>query len=256
MKHKLVSGPLGRKMREETARFLDKLLPTLPTERQRMKRKAALPTSIDLAAGERAEVSTISTATIDREQEIILPDGLDFSQFELNPCVLMSHNYDLAPVGKCQWVKRFDQGYRAKTHYPRRPENYEGHWAPDEIFALIQAEVLRGKSIGFLELDSRPPSSEEKAKGWAPALNVITSALVLEYSVCTVPMNQDALVEVVSKGLALSPELLAELGFKSPAQPKRKDILPELVQRIAKLNLDAESIVNQAVANLKSRGRI
>jgi hypothetical protein len=91
--------------------------------------------------------------------------------------------------------------------------------------ALVQAGLLNGKSIGFLPLKVHTPDEKEYQKnGWAhDAVNrVIDEWLLIEYACCFLPVNQDALVEAVSKGaVELSDDLARAMGldaalFKAP----------------------------------------
>jgi len=144
------------------------------------------------------------------------------SQFQGNPIVTLGHAYYLPPVGKSLWRKRVRDGERvgikAKTVYPARPEMWSGQdpWPSDQVFALIQAGLLQGKSIGFLPVKVHIPDSKEVQKNnWTDRVGlVIDEWLLLEYACVFLPANQDALVESVAKGsLALGDDVLQALGL-------------------------------------------
>jgi len=91
--------------------------------------------------------------------------------------------------------------------------------------ALVQAGLLNGKSIGFLPLKVHTPDEKEYQKnGWAhdSVKRVIDEWLLIDYACCFLPVNQDALVEAVSKGaVELTDELARAMGldaalFKAP----------------------------------------
>ncbi len=213
-----VEGPLGLPMRDSQAQLLDGLLKTLPAEDRALCRLVTPKAPTELLDGERADVSWITTEAIDRDAEIVLARGLNDSHFKLNPIVTLQHAYHLPPVGRSLWRKRAKdgplQGIKAKTQYPARPDTWDETWPPDQVFALIQAGLLQGKSIGFLRLKSHAPTSEEIAAQpeLAPVRRIIDEWLLLEYACTFLPCNQEALVEAVSKGLALAPALRDEIG--------------------------------------------
>ncbi len=202
-------GPLGFPMFSQPARELDALLRTLPTDGIHTYRKQLLPAALhDLQPGERADISWISIQTPDRECDLILAGGMQEQHFRLNPIVTLNHAYTLPPVGLSLWRRQghmdAQPGILAKTHYPVRPANWsEPSWPPDECFALVQAGLLRGKSIGFLPLKTRSPTESEVQQ--QPALAqvrcIIEEWLLLEYACCYLPVQQQAVVEAVSKAM-------------------------------------------------------
>jgi hypothetical protein len=61
----------------------------------------------------------------------------------------------------------------------------ERDWPADIAFSLVQADLPRGKSIGFLPTTVHRPSKDEKAQpGWHEVETVIDEWLLLEYA-CT-----------------------------------------------------------------------
>jgi hypothetical protein len=75
--------------------------------------------------------------------------------------------------------------------------------------------MLQGKSIGFLPTKVHfADGKEAKKEDWPEGTLVFDEWLLLEYAVCYLPANQDALVEQVSKGAVnLSDEMLNALGI-------------------------------------------
>jgi hypothetical protein len=106
----------------------------------------------------------------------------------------------------------------AKTHYPPRPQAWEGSWPADAAFTLVQADLLRGKSIGFLPTRVHAPSRQERDQpGWENVELVIDDWVLLEYACCFLPCQQHAVVEAVSKSaLAIPDEFLALMGVERP----------------------------------------
>ncbi len=216
-------GPLGFPMADRSACALETLLRALPKTQEHAYRKAvAGKAPTELNPGERSDVSWISTESVDRAGEVVIARGMNDSQFQGNPLVTLGHAYHLPPVGRSLWRKRVRDGelagVKAKTRYPEQPDSWPASepWAPDRVFALVQAGLLQGKSIGFLPTRTHfADSKEAKKEGWPDGTLVIDEWLLLEYAVCFLPVNQDALVEAVSKGTVEVPaELLSALGIQ------------------------------------------
>jgi hypothetical protein len=216
------TGPLGFPMTDRAARTLDTLLKALPPGREYEYRKAVVTRApTELNPGERSDVSWISTEVVDRQGEVVRAKGLNDSQFQLNPVVTLAHAYTLPPIGKSLWRKQVKDGDRkgikAKTVYPARPAAWDAAdaWPPDKVFALVQAGLLNGKSIGFLPTKVHAPTDREiEQNGWQSCSLVIDEWLLLEYACVFLPANQNALVEAVSKGAVDLPEgLLMALGL-------------------------------------------
>jgi hypothetical protein len=214
-------------MRDREARTLEALLKSLPGGPEyeyRHRVVARAPTEVN--PGERSDVSWISTETPDRVGDVVVARGMNDSQFQANPIVTLGHAYGLPPVGRSLWRKRVKDGappagvvgIKAKTVYPPRGDSWPAGepWPPDQAFALVQAGLLQGKSIGFLPLKVHVPDEEEvRRQGWGDKVGlVIDEWLLLEYACVSLPANQQALVESVSKGaVELSPGLAQALGL-------------------------------------------
>jgi hypothetical protein len=232
-------------MQDRQATVVDTLLKSLPKgkefEYRRLsgERLAATETS----PGERSDVSWITTESPDRQNEVVIARGMNDSQFMLNPIVTLNHCYHMPPVGKSLWRKRAKDGslvgIKAKTQYPPAPTNWPDgeEWPPDCAFALVQADLLRGKSIGFLptavhvptEKERRAKSGEERAGSglstlgsgpsgdWSKVELVIDEWILLEYACVFLPAQQNAVVENVSKTLpsdaAMSKSFAKALGL-------------------------------------------
>jgi hypothetical protein len=227
-----IEGPLGFPMSDKAAQALDAILRGLPKTSEFAYRKAisAKPPT-ELLPGERTDVSWITSEDPDRANEVVLARGMDDSQFKLNPIVTLQHAYHLPPVGRSLWRKvvrdgdRF--GVKAKTHYPPRPASWpEETWPADAAFALVQADLLRGKSIGFLPTKVHTPSADERQRPtWANVELVIDEWVLLEYACCFLPCQQNAVVEAVSKSLPVPDEFLRMLGI-DPATVQKKAPAP------------------------------
>jgi hypothetical protein len=255
-------------MPDGAARALDAILRALPATSEHAYRHALVTRSpTELNPGERSDVSWISTECVDRVGEVVLARGMDDTQFRLNPLVTLGHDYDLPAVGRSLWRRRVRDGelvgIKAKTQYPQQPDAWPGRepWLPDQVFALVQAGLLCGKSIGFLPIEVHLPDEKEARRhGWDEVRLVIDRWLLLEYACVSLPANQHALVDAVSKGEIDLAEPLRAALVKPPDKTVGFTTESEIEQvirlQIARLNVGARVARQVRDALDRASGRI
>jgi hypothetical protein len=229
------TGPLGFPLLDKQAFALEAILRDLPKDDVFAYRKALVDQSLsEVSPGERSDVSWISTEHPDRMNEVVMARGMDDSHFRLNPLVTLNHAYWAPPAGKSLWRKVVkdgaNRGIKAKTVYPARPSNWtEDTWVPDLAFALVQADLLRGKSIGFLPTKVHTPDNQERDRqDWKNVALVIDEWILLEYACVYLPAQQNAVVEAVSKALPNIPEAICKaLGMMHPVPEPQLAPQPE-----------------------------
>lgn len=207
----------------------------------------------DLTIGndERTVLARISTAGVDRDGEVLIPQGCDATDFTKSPTVFYNHDYTL-PVGRCEGIRRNVETIEAKTRFATRPADHQGPWLPDSVFALFQQGVLNGFSVGFVPIEGRHPSKKDQQQFGPKVRYVYSKWKLLEYSVAPLPANQDALVLAVSKGVVSADaarRLFPELSL-APPEPKRKVFI--VVPAAAPRAVDVGECVRRAV--LQSQG--
>lgn len=208
----------------------------------------------DVNEEERTIVHLISTPEVDRQGDIVVPEGMVEDAFRNNPVVLFGHDTRKIPVGKNLWLKKDDKGILAKTQFA---DTESGR----EIFKLNKDGYLNAWSIGFLPLEM--PKYKEGVwyyEKWE----------LLEYSSVPVPANPGALnlamkdlsSSLVKDILETSPELLkdkiadlestiSELKTKLEAQPtflKQTD----LDSKIKEINKTIEELESKVAKKLTS----
>lgn len=186
----------------------------------------AMSADISVNDGERSVTAKISTIAVDRDGEVLMPSGLNSKEFEKNPVVFFGHNYYTLPVGKCIAIKRTDDAIIAKTVFAERPENHpaDQEWLPDTLLSLYKQGVLKGFSVGFSPVESRPASDKDVEKFGAGVRRIYSKWKLLEYSVAPLPANQEAVATAVAKGWI--PQKTADAIFTGeilpePAKPKQ-----------------------------------
>jgi len=209
----------------------------------------------DLTIGDddRTVLATISTVSVDRDGEVLIPQGCDATDFIKSPTVFYNHDYSL-PVGRCEGIRRSDDAIHAKTQFAERPSGHEGQWLPDSVFALLQQRVINGFSVGFLPVEGRNPSKKDRQQFGPHVRHVYSKWKLLEYSVAPLPANQDALVLAVSKGIvtADAARMLFPAIALPPAPARRKIMI--VVPPLPRPATDVAECVRRQL--LKSQGAL
>lgn len=167
-------------------------------------------------AAERAVVAVITTSTIDRDREIVAPEGADTKAYLTNPVVLYQHNGRSTPVGKCLWIKRTPdgRGLLAKVQFWKSPE-------AQDLYDLYASGFMSAFSIGFRTIEGSPPTPEELRAdpSKADCRYIHRKWELLEFSCVTIPCNPDAVV--VEKALKSESmrALVAEVRNAKAADP-------------------------------------
>lgn len=175
----------------------------------------------EILPGERAAIQYVSTRDKDRDDEVLVPDGCDLSDFKLAPQVLWAHNYSEPPIGSDQWIRSDGYGVLAKTVYATTPR-------AEEIWQLKRDGHLKTSSVGFVPMES----VDRDGPGWAEVIKrlgkkweienpeehfasvrrIYPKWLMLEHSDVPVPSNIHALVQAIGKGISLSPEIVRQIA--------------------------------------------
>lgn len=127
----------------------------------------------------------ISTESIDRDGDIIRANGGRFDDYLKNPVVLLGHNYSDLPVAKTLEVAVVPgQGVRAQFQFPEAGLYDKA----DNVRKLWDAGFLNAASIGFSPIKS---VNLDPSRPWGPQEYIEWE--LLEWSIVSVPANQDAL---------------------------------------------------------------
>lgn len=136
-----------------------------------------------------------STADVDRQGDIVRQEGWDLVDFQKNPVCLWNHDQD-KPIGRavmervqdvegvgkslCIWMEWMD-----KSH--------GDHIEP--LFNAYRDGFLRGGSVGFepRSIDPVTEPSRREEMGMGETGVMFTDQTLAEWTLCTVPANQNAL---------------------------------------------------------------
>lgn len=178
----------------------------------------------DFNEGEKSVITYITTGALDRDKEIVKPDGGDFTNYLKHPVVLFGHKYSELPVGKCLWLKASgdNKGIIAKTVYANTPQaDLIYNYRKDSFPLATSIGFIPIKSVSIFDISRKEEFATEVKNavqmGWikeeqAPSVrNIIQKWALLEFSDVSVPCNPEALQIACSKGLISKEELEEEV---------------------------------------------
>ena len=194
-----------------------------------------------------------STGSIDRDEEIILPDAWELDAFRRSPIFLWAHAHRSQDpqnvLGRVVNVEKVPAGLLATFEY-----DTDINPKAAMVFAQVQKGTIRGYSVGFIPRswvtsnspeDHRKalPEMARKALEEGRAFVVYTSAELIEISQVPIPSNPDALVGASAKSARL--QELKQLEEATMSKPEEKAVTPEITPEPGP---DIEAIVKAAVA--------
>jgi len=200
-----------------------------------------------------AFTAKITTDSVDRDKEVLLPLGMDPSEFNVSGSVFWNHNYD-RPIAIPGALKRSDKGWLAKANFLKRPKDFSGEFFPDFVRAFVTQSKELGKrvgiSVGFIPIEQRQPSKRDKEMFGESVRNVISKWKLLEWSVAPVQSNADAFVTAVGKGLIPRGVAVKEFGIPAGVLPQTQMVNdPELLRSKAYVAFcDPKGFRNPAVS--------
>lgn len=154
-----------------------------------------------------------SDDTLDRYNEVILPEAWDVRDFVKNPVMMLYHDYRTLPIGKAVAVGVRDGALYIDAEFD--PEHIDEE--ADKVLRKIDYGTVSAGSVGFIPMESKSESDDrELFKRYPGARRIYTKASLLEWTITPVPANPNA--------LAAALQSLALRGFgPSPRVPERDE---------------------------------
>jgi len=256
----------GDTLPEKFAASIGKLEPETEIIRKELwQPKAPVPARLlRFDEGEQSIVGVISDIRKDRDDEVLLSEGMDESQY--SGIVLWQHDHwrDDIPHAKSLWRERIPKGKPneiiAKTAYLGELSEL-GH----KVFLYRQGENPLGQSVGFRSVESVRKGEtgyDDVFKDWVPRVKALlkekgikptkdefkepfrffTKWELWEYSDVFIGSNPDAIQIAVSKGIMTPSEGKDLVSFEADPEPKDSEQIAELIQRVTDLELELEQV--------------
>jgi phage head maturation protease len=220
-----------------------------------------------ISEGDRTAEGYASTRRVDFDGDILMPKGCDTKIFQMNPVLMLGHNYAEAPIGKVTSIASDDFGVRVALKFAdtKRATEYWG---------LVKNGFIRALSVGAYSTKSLFKDSEKTRVDfmqtlaslksmWAElteedaqrCLRIIEAWNMLELSLVNVPNNAYSMLDAIKKGdLKLSDETMIALDLtEEPPAPKSFSIKKVVPFTAKKVNIytkeDVKTMVNNAISD-------
>lgn len=185
--------------------------------------------------GERSVLHLISSGSVDRAGDVVEPRGAQTGNYLKNPVVMANHDYRIEQVvGRAVSLTVEDGGLFARTQFRDTPLGLDAY--------RLASEGLGGWSIGFRPIEYESMKDERgRHKGFR-----FDKWELLEYSIVAIPMNQDAVQNMITRGL-VTPENVPAFFLRSPEgpsagrepsspAPKAAPLAPALLRELVRTN--------------------
>ncbi|MFZ9375147.1 MAG: HK97 family phage prohead protease [Burkholderiaceae bacterium] len=216
-----------------------------------MKRKALDATFATTAAGFEA---TITADTIDRDGEVVVPQGMNATEFEKNPVLFWNHDYG-QPIGKCLSLTRGQHEIKGAFTFAKKPDGWEGPYFPEFVASLVAQGVVRGVSIGYSPEQGgmRRATLDDRKRYGDPVHTVYSKWKLLEISVAPLQANPSALITAVRKGAVNAADAERWLGYQPPRRVQVVVDMPVRASVQQREPIDVKSIAAREIARAKGK---
>ena len=169
--------------------------------------------------------AVVNTNAVDREKEVVKPDGLILTDWEKSGFLSWMHDYEGQPVGLNDITKPIERdGNRIILHgkFLERPSDYQGEFRADFARAFVTQAVKAGLSpcvsIGYIPLERRKATKKDKQEYGDEVESVVTRGRVFEFGIAPAASNSTAYVTAIGKGL-MTLESAKFAGIDIPVVP-------------------------------------
>lgn len=194
--------------------------------------------------------AVITSETIDRDGEVLIPSGMNSKEFERNPTLFWNHDY-AEPVGKAVGqLKRKEREIVADFVFAKRPDGYAGEFFPEVAAALVAQGIVSGVSVGYVPEEGgvRMATDIDRKKYGGSVSRIFSRWKLLEVSLAPLQANPEALITAVRKGLCSPVGAKRWFGIEVP---KRTVVTVEIPARSSapkRRSIDVDAIVRREIA--------
>jgi len=217
-----------------------------------------------IESGSRVFPIIVSTRQIDRDNEIVMPRGLDMSEWKKTGVIIPGHDYSQMPIGKAVWVGVNDYG--VKMHIEAAPTE-EG----EKLLALAKFMPLTA-SIGMGPGEFLRAGTPEFNKATRKMLNewpefnekildqltgIISKAVLWEVSIVSVPANSNAVQTALAKAAISDDERkiirkTLDLPEPEPQADPKDERIKQLESEIRDLKAKVDQLITEKAESKKT----
>jgi HK97 family phage prohead protease len=207
----------------------------------------------ELKGTARGFTAVITAETLDRDGEVLIPQGMNSTEFDKNPTLFWNHDY-AQPVGRCNGLKRKESTIVGDFTFAQRPDGYNGEFFPEVAAALVGQGIVNAVSVGYVPEDGgvRKAIDADRRKYGDRVHTVYSRWKLLEVSLAPLQANPDALITAVKKGIMSPVAAKRWFGVDAPKRTVVTVSVPSTATKRAPINLD--EVVRREIA--RAQGRI
>lgn len=200
-------------------------------------------------------VAVITAETLDRDGEVLIPQGMNSVEFEKNPTLFWNHDY-AQPVGRCNGLKRKESTIVGDFTLAQRPDGYGGEFFPEVAAALVGQGIVNAVSVGYVPEDGgvRRATEIDRKKYGDRVHTVYSRWKLLEVSLAPLQANPDALITAVKKGMMSPVAAKKWFGIDAPKRTVVTVSVPVPSTKSADRPIDVDEVVRREIA--RAQGRI
>jgi hypothetical protein len=192
----------------------------------------------------------ISTGTVDRDGEVLVPRGAKWKGFlEAGGGVTWMHRDSEYPIAKAERIEHGDNAIIARVRFPEKPEAMADRddWEPDYVLGLVQAGMVKATSVSLLRLPSgvREASKADRVKYGEDCRMVTSKWEMLNFSLVNIPANPEALLKCVKDG-RISAAAAKRFGQIDESRIGKARIVVPAIGEIDRIEMAAKRAVAKA----------
>jgi HK97 family phage prohead protease len=202
--------------------------------------------------------AVITSETIDRDGEVLIPSGMNSKEFERNPTLFWNHDY-AEPVGKAVGqLKRKEREIVADFVFAKRPDGYAGEFFPEVAAALVGQGIVSGVSVGYVPEEGgvRMATDIDRKKYGGSVSRIFSRWKLLEVSLAPLQANPEALITAVKKGLCSPVGAKRWFGIDVPKRIVVTVDVPARSTAAKPKPIDVDAIVRREIARAKGAVRL
>jgi HK97 family phage prohead protease len=209
----------------------------------------------ELKGTARGFAAVITAETLDRDGEVLIPQGMNSVEFEKNPTLFWNHDY-AQPVGRCNGLKRKESTIVGDFTFAQRPDGYGGEFFPEVAAALVGQGIVNAVSVGYVPEDGgvRRATEIDRKKYGDRVHTVYSRWKLLEVSLAPFQANPDALITAVKKGMMSPVAAKRWFGIDAPKRTVVTVSVPVPSTKDAARPIDVDEVVRREIA--RAQGRI
>ena len=199
--------------------------------------------------------AVITAETLDRDGEVLIPQGMNSVEFEKNPTLFWNHDY-AQPVGRCNGLKRKESTIVGDFTFAQRPDGYGGEFFPEVAAALVGQGIVNAVSVAYVPEDGgvRRATEIDRKKYGDRVHTVYSRWKLLEVSLAPLQANPDALITAVKKGMMSPVAAKRWFGIDAPKRTVVTVSVPVPSTKDAGRPIDVDEVVRREIA--RAQGRI